>query len=404
MPQATHSRLSSLDAFRGFFMMVLVSGTYHNFNQGFGLRDIALQMPDGGFWQFLGYEFSHVKWTGCTFWDLVMPAFLLAAGSAISFSYSKRRTFGQSESAIALHVALRASILLFLGSIGFLLFGNLLLGKWPQKINPEFSGILSQIGLAYPLAFLAVGRSMGQQFVVAIGILVAWWTAFVTYPIPMGVGNDHLIDVGENFGQLPGLFAHWNKNANLAADFDRWFLNLMPRSDPFQFNKNGLTTLNCVPTVATMIFGVMLGEFLRGGVPRPIQCRVLLVAGALGVLVGAILGATVCPIVKALWTPSWVFFSTGWVVLLMAFFVWVIEVKGYQRLFFPFMVVGMNALVAYLAANLLDYWIYKVWEKVLFAESLFHSLYGPFWESLAIMLTLWSFCFALYRFGIIVRL
>ena len=124
-PQTRARRLASLDAFRGVVMFVMLSGTYGGFNQGFGLADIAARFPDSWAWRSLGDQFSHVRWNGCTLWDLVMPGFIFAVGVALPFSHARRQAQGQSAGAIALHVAYRSLALVLLGAVGFLFLGCL---------------------------------------------------------------------------------------------------------------------------------------------------------------------------------------------------------------------------------------------------------------------------------------
>jgi predicted acyltransferase len=79
------TRLASLDAYRGFIMLLLISGA-------FGIHSVTKKFPDSGFWTFLGYQFEHVPWSGCgAFWDLIQPAFLFMVGVAIPYSYASRK-------------------------------------------------------------------------------------------------------------------------------------------------------------------------------------------------------------------------------------------------------------------------------------------------------------------------
>jgi predicted acyltransferase len=403
-PAATGGRLVSLDAFRGAVMLLLLSGTYRSVNQGFGFADMAERVPDSAVWHFLGAAFSHVPWRGCSVWDLVMPGFVFAVGMAIPYSYARRHGTGESAGRIALHVVTRSFLLIALGAVGFNILGNLLMGHWPRHINPELSGILPQLGLAYPCAFALRGRAPAVQLTAILLILGVDWVAFVMYPLPPPGFDYASVGVPDTFERFTGLFAHWNKNTNLAAAFDRWLLNLMPRTDPFLFNRGGITTLNFLPTIATMTLGTMAGERLRAAGTLRRKCGELLAAGVACVAIGALADRTVAPLVKALWTPSWAIFSAGWILLVLALFVWLVEIRGWRRWTFPFVVVGMNSLAAYCAAMLFDYYMHRFWERFLFAGPAFGSLYGPIWEALSAMLTVWLMCVVLYRYRIFLRL
>jgi heparan-alpha-glucosaminide N-acetyltransferase len=330
-----------------------------------------------------------------------MPSFVFMAGVAMPYSYAAGLARGESYASLALHALYRSLVLILLGSVGFLFLGNWIMLKWPAHINVQFQTILPQLGLAYAPAFLLLGRSARAQLAAAAVILVAWWLAFALYPLP-GPGFDYA-SVGAVGERFTGFFAHWNKNTNPAADFDRWFLNLIPRSEPFRFDKSGLTTLAFVPTLATVIFGMRTGEFLRAPGEPASKVKALLIA-ALACLAGGIaLRFTVCPMVKSLWTPSWAVYSTGWVLLMLAAFFWLIEVRGWRRASLALAVVGMNAIAVYCMANLFDYWILKVWERSL-GDYLFGGAYAPIWKSLAIVVTLWVASVALYRRRIFFRI
>ena len=91
------------------------------------------------------------------------------------------------------------------------------------------------------------------------------------------------VGVSADWPHLEGIAAHWDKNTNAAAVFDQWFLNLFPRSKPFVFNGGGYLTLSFIPSLATMIFGLLAGELLRS--PRTSDRRkfwILVGAGLVG--------------------------------------------------------------------------------------------------------------------------
>ena len=394
-------RLVSLDAWRGFIMLVLVSGTYTDFTEGFGFAQVARSLPDSATWRFLAAQFSHAPWSGCTFWDLVMPSFVFMVGVAMPYSYAAGLAHGESRGNLALHAVYRALVLILLGTIGFLFLGNWLMLKWPTQINVQFQTVLPQIALAYVPVFLLLGRKASVRLFAALAVLAAWWLAFVLYPLP-AAGFDYA-RVGGMSEPYTGFFAHWNKNVNPASAFDHWFLNLFPRTDPFEYNRYGLTTLAFIPTMATMIFGLMAGELLRGAGDPAWKLRRLVTAGLACLVLGIAMGFTVSPIVKSVWTPSWAIYSTGWVLLMLAAFFWVIDVKGFRKWPLPLVAVGMNAIAVYCAANLFDYWIFKVWEKSL-GGVLFGGVYAPLWKSLAMVLTLWAASAVLYRLRIFIRI
>jgi len=399
-----HGRLISLDAYRGLLMLVLVSGTYDSFRGGFGFEHVARHFSSSSVWHFLAGQFTHVAWRGCSFWDLLMPSFVFIVGVAIPYSYATRRARGYSDKLLTLHALYRSAAFLLLGIVGLRILENVVLLRWPSRLDPNFVSILPQLGLGYALVFFLVGKTRRVHILAAAGLLAGYWLAFVCYPLP-GPGFDYsAVGVPADFERFTGVFAHWNKNTNVAAAFDRWFLNLLPRSTPFLFHAGGVATLNFIPTMATMIFGLMTGEYLRGPKPPIEKLTGLAIAGFGGLGAGVLLDLTVCPIIKSLWTPSWAVYSTGWALLMLAAFFWVIELRGRRHWAFPLIVVGRNAITVYILANIADYWIYVVWAKLLFAKGLFSSVYGPMWKSVALMFSLWVVCLVLYRRKIFLRI
>jgi len=204
---------------------------------------------------------------------------------------------------------------------------------------------------------------------------------------------------------MPGFFAHWNKNTNVAAAFDRWFLNLFPQPSgrPFLFNEGGYATLNFIPSMATMIFGVLAGELLRSQRDRIAKLRTLLLAGALCWSLGLVLDATVCPSVKRIWTPSWAIYSTGWTCWMLAAFYAVIDVAGYRRWSFPLVVVGMNSIAIYLMAQLMKPYVAATL-RTHFGPDLFAGPYGPLIRASSTLLVFWLICFWMYRQKIFIKI
>jgi heparan-alpha-glucosaminide N-acetyltransferase len=227
------------------------------------------------------------------------------------------------------------------------------------------------------------------------------------------------VGVPPEWHHLQGFAAHWDKNTNLAAAFDQWFLNLFPREQPFVFNGGGYLTLSFIPSLATMILGLLAGGLLRGGQPARTQVRILLGAGLLGILVGSALGwLGICPVVKRIWTPSWTLYSAGWAALLLAAFYTIIDVRGRWGApqarsadrspgwAFPLVVVGMNSIAMYCLAHLTSGFIADSLKTHLgqhWAERV-SPVYAPIVEQSAILVVLWLACLWLYRRKLFLRI
>jgi len=379
-------RLASLDAYRGLVMLAMASG-------GAAIYAQPAEAPDTAWATIihsLTQQFEHVDWRGCSFWDLIQPSFMFLVGAAMPFSYASRRARGDSRASLLGHALVRSLVLILLAIF--------LSSQWSRQTNFVFTNVLAQIGLGYMFVFLVLELSPSVQLAIALAILVAHWLLFALYP-----ANHHVLFMGAmgvdlDGTHLPGYFAHWNWNWNAAGAFDRWFLNLFPRPDgtPFVINEGGYTTLNFIPSIATMIFGVLAGELLKSSRSAADAVKILLVAGAIGWSTGRGMDHYICPVIKRLWTPSWVLLSTGWCCWMLAAFHALIELAGARRWAFPLVVVGMNSIAMYLMAQLLKPFVRRSL-AIHFGPTLFSGPWGPLREAMAVLLVFWLICFWLYR-------
>lgn len=379
-----NQRLVSLDAFRGFVMLLMASA-------GFGLHQMAEANPDSWGWQQIDYQVSHVPWKGCALWDLIQPAFMFMVGIAVPLSVRRRKQEVQGFFKIGGHALVRAVILVLLAVV-------LTTRGADTQTNWFFTNVLAQIGLGY--VFLVILAGMGWEYCVAgiMVILVGDWYWFFQHPMPSAelLASIPAAEIPPQ-GILEGAFGHWNIHTNAAADFDRWLLNELPRAEPYLFTRGGYQTLNFIPSLATMLGGAVAGDFLLTS-PRSNGHKAarLLIIGIVCLLIGLILGFVVCPIVKRIWTPSWAIFSGGWVLVALAFFYWLVEVAGQRRLVFPLAVVGMNSIFVYVMAQLSTGWISQQLAKHGMA-SLFATYWGPVIEKCSVLAVLWLLCLWLYR-------
>jgi predicted acyltransferase len=379
------ARLTSLDVFRGAIMVFLVS-------VGFGFKEVARKRPDSPLWQFLGYHTDHAPWLGGGAWDMIQPAFMFMVGVAMPFSFAARQAQGHSFRRQFGHAARRAFILVVLAVF-------LASNRSSHQTLFVFTNVLGQMGLGYLFVFLLVGRGLKAQLAALAMVAVGYWMAFALHPLPQPDFNYASVGVRPSELRsvvLPGFFAHWSKHANFAGDFDRWFLNLFPTEKPFVFNPGGYQTLNFIPSLITMILGLMAGERLRRNQPPGAKARWLVLVGLACLTLGLLAGATVCPIVKRIWTPSWAIFSGGIVLLLLAAFYVVIDVRGWKRWTFPFVVVGTNSIAIYLMDLLVRDWVGETL-KVHLGAALFGGTYGVIGLRCTALLVLWLACWWMYR-------
>jgi heparan-alpha-glucosaminide N-acetyltransferase len=385
-------RLVSVDAYRGLVMFLMVAEAFH-----FG--QMARTFPESGFWQFLASQQSHREWVGCSLHDLIQPSFTFLVGVALPFSIASRLAKGQPFSKMLTHAIWRSIVLvslgIFLRSVG------------RPQINFTFEDTLTQIGFGYTFAFLLAFARPRAQWGALGAILIAYWLAWALYPLP-GAGFDwKAVGVPPDWPHhLSGFAQHWDKNSNLGHAFDRWFLNLFPRPKEFFFNGGGYLTLNFIPTLGTMLFGLMAGQWLRNDRTETQKLASLVWAGFICLGVGTALHfAGVCPVVKRIWTPSWTIFSAGWTFLLLAGFYAVVDLKGYRRWAFPLVVIGMNSIAIYCMAHLIDGFILKSFQTIFGQDvfKLFGEAYAPLFSGLALTTSLWLILYWMYRRKIFLR-
>lgn len=441
-PSPEPERLVSLDAYRGFVMLAMASGAFA-FMKVLQTRPAVLDAFAGTrfapwwdvFYRRLCYQFDHVEWTGCGFWDLIQPSFMFMVGVALPFSFSRRNTEGRPEKKWFVHVLLRSSILVLLGIF--------LASTDKPMTNFTFMNVLAQIGLGYPILCLLHSCRYRTLLGVVALILVGYWAAFFVYTIPESEREAVAQYVKERKkpeyqemvkrNELTGVASHWNMHTNLGAAIDRRLLNLFPRNEEpwrdqaFWINDGGYQTINFIPSLATMIFGLMAGKLLRGPSARSRNVLTLLAWGAICFVLA--MGAdttiwpvhfegldwSICPAVKRIWTPTWAVFSAGWCFVLLAAFYGVIDVWGWKRWSWPLALVGMNSIAIYVMAQTMKEWAGKMF--VVHATA-FDRIFGTGvaaaltsetdWWAPILMRTvevtlLWLICLWMYRRRIFIR-
>jgi predicted acyltransferase len=338
-PTPAPARLTSLDAFRGLTMLYMASEIWR-------LPSVARSFPDSAIWRHIAWHTNHVQWAGGSAWDMIQPAFTFMVGMALPWSVANRRARGQGLRHLWLHALWRSVVLVLLG---------VFLRSTSRPLTYfTFEDVLSQIGLGYLVLFLLAWQRVRIQILAAVVILVGYWGAFALYPAPGPDFDWQSVGVRPGWEyNFQGFAAHWNKNSNLAAAFDVWFLNLFPRERPFRFNGGGYQTLSFIPSLATMIFGLLTGGLLRSERSARDKLRWMFGAGVAAILVGWLLGVTgICPVVKRIWTPSWTLYSGGWVLVALAAFYWVIDVRGKRRWPYALCAVGLNPITMYCMEHL----------------------------------------------------
>jgi heparan-alpha-glucosaminide N-acetyltransferase len=396
---APTARNVAVDAYRGFVMFLMMAEVLQ-------LSRVAASFPGNWLLGVLAFHQSHVDWTGASLHDLIQPSFSLLVGVALPYSFARRLAADGFPKAFA-HAVWRSLLLvalgIFLRSVG------------REQTNFTFEDTLTQIGLGYPFLFLLATRSTRMVWTALALILGGYWLAWALYPVA-GPGYDFAaVGVPADWTHhANGFAAHWNKNANLGHAFDTWFLNLFPRPSTFIANRGGYLTLSFIPTLGTMLLGLIAGRALRDAAattPRGsdapvIPMRWLLLTGAALIAGGVVLHvAGLNPIVKRIWTPSWTLFSGGLCYLLLAGFSWIIDVKRYRRWAFPLIVIGLNSIAAYLIAHLWEHFISSS-VKTHFGQHVFEGLglgLAPLVQGIVVLTAYWLVLYWMYNRKLFLR-
>jgi predicted acyltransferase len=385
-------RITFVDVYRGF-VMFLMMGEVLSFEK------VSKALPDSGFWQFLSFHQSHVEWVGCSLHDMIQPSFSFLVGVALRYSIAARESKGESFNTMLFHAIRRALILILLGIF--------LRSMWSKQTNFTFEDTLTQIGLGYVFLFLLGFRSFKVIIISLIAILVGYFAAFALTPSVFST-NSEAIGVPQNWSQnLTGFMSHWNKNTNFAANFDVWFMNLFPRESTYLYNEGGYLTLSFIPTLGTMILGLIAGRELKSDSEPKAKVFTFFKWG-MGLLLGGLalhfLG--VCPIVKRIWTPSWVLLSGGNCFLFLALFYDLVDVLQTKKWYYFLLVIGANSIAAYVIAHTVDGFISKSLYIHLgknYADFL-GTAYSPFVHGFWVLLFEWLILYWMYKRKIFIKI
>jgi predicted acyltransferase len=334
-PGPAPERLRSLDALRGFDMFWIVGGDALGRAIGkwyYGTND-----------NWLHDQLEHVPWEGFRFYDLIFPLFLFLVGAVIPFSLAALRRRGASNAAVYWRIARRV-VLLF--ALGLMCNGALQLtwltrqdGRWVVDINNHLrvAGVLQRIALCYgAAAVIALLTGVRGQIVTVAAILLGYWAVLVLVPNPE-----------------TGLAGDLSKEGNLSGYIDRTYLPGKIMKAYYEFGDNeGI--LSTIPAVATALLGVLAGQWLQSSAGPGRKALGLAAAGVACLALGE-LWAMKFPIIKNLWTSSFVLVAGGWSLLLLALFYAVIDGLKWLVWAFPFVVIGVNAITIYVVPRFIDF-------------------------------------------------
>ena len=366
---SVQTRLSSLDALRGFDMIWIIG--LESTVRGF------CRMFDGGQNWWFERQFHHVPWEGLAFYDTIFPLFIFIAGVSFPFSYARQREKGFSPLKIHLNVFRRAAMLILFGMVynGMLAF---------NFDGFRYASVLGKIGIAWLIAAVVyIHCGIRARLCVLLGLLGGYWALLhcVAPDAPAGAGSFSLE------GCFPGYLDR--------IGFTPGRLYCKGLLDP-----SG-TVVSALGSSASAMMGMFAGDILRDKVFSQKRKVVLLVAAGVAVGVAGGLASLDCPIVKNLWTPSFSLAVGGYSFLMLALFYWLIDVKGWRRWCVFLEVVGLNSITIYMLKRIVDY------------KGISHFFLGGvaswfsdalFVESLGVFVLCWLTCWFLHRHKVYLKL
>ncbi len=313
--QTSPPRLLSLDVFRGITVAAM----------------ILVNNP--GSWAHIYAPLEHAEWNGCTPTDLIFPFFLFIVGVSISYALgSKKQHMNHSK---LIMTALKRALILFGLGLFLSLFPKVFTEPLEAFRTVRIPGVLQRIAVVFFItALIFIKTSPKTQLRTMIGILIAYWALMTLVPVP-GLG-----------------YANLEKETNLGAWLDRTILTEAHLwKSARTWDPEGI--LSTLPAVATGLFGVLAGSWLRRkDREESVKISWMFSIGVLAVILGLIWDLCF-PINKALWTSSFVLYAGGLATIGLALCYWLIDVQGYKKGTKPFVVYGVNAITVFFLSGLI---------------------------------------------------
>lgn len=313
-------RVLSIDALRGFDMFWIIGGS--------SVAEAILKNDDPtSFGSRIVIQFEHVAWEGFRFYDLIFPLFIFLVGCVLPYSLEK---YAASPTKVYGRVIRRGVLLVMLG---FLVNGVLQF----DFANMRYAHVLQRIGIVYVFAaLLYLNSTWRAQVAVTVGILLGYWALLAWVPAPGGVAGDYSME------------------GNLAGYIDRTFMpgKILDKYYGFGDNEGFLST---IPALATGLLGLLTGTWLKSSAGSWRKALGLVFAGVACLCAGYAWGEWF-PVIKNLWTSSFVLVAGGWSLLLLAVFYTVVDVLGFHRMAFFWIVIGMNAITIYVGQQIVDFY------------------------------------------------
>ncbi|HXS58516.1 MAG TPA: hypothetical protein VN726_20450 [Hanamia sp.] len=355
------SRLSSLDFYRGLVMVLLMF-------EASGLYEYANEFSEpGSFINRLSIQFDHAKWHGLHFWDLIQPAFMFIAGTAMAFSLTKQSAKGSSWLQQAKHTVRRSWWLFFWGVLDYAVRGN--------HLSFELWDVLTQMSFTMLVAFLIFRWKASYQILFSVGLLL-------------------LTECLYRFTHIPGFDQPFTDQHNFGNYMDVVLMN--------KINDGGWVAINCIPTAAHTIWGAVAGKWLLTGSNVKNKIQPIIILGAITLIGGYSLDwAGITPIIKRIATSSFTLASGGWCLLALAALYYWIDVLNHKKRLLFFTIVGMNSIFIYIFFEIVVHrWLFgysnTIVNGVLSPTGLSHTLIMII-SALTLFTFQWYLCYWLYK-------
>jgi len=310
-------RFMSLDALRGLDMFFLTGIA--------GIFQALPKLSDNALFNWLANQCEHPEWQGFTAYDLIFPMFIFIVGASMPFSFARRLGEPGGKKKLLKHVIIRTITLAVLG---------VFLWQSPGGPHPEYGyySVLYRIGFSYFFASLILmNTNIRGQIYWTFGLLAGYYLLMRLVPIP-----------GHGTGDL-------SQEGNLAS----YISNLV--SQYLSPNFRYVFSLTLIPAISNALMGVLAGQWLKSDKNPSDKAKGLMIAGIVLFISSFILHLDF-PIIKNLWSPSFTFLTCGISALLLSLFYWLIDIRGYRKWAFFFVVVGMNSITIYVAGWILSFY------------------------------------------------
>lgn len=361
-----NQRLLSLDFMRGLIMVFLILESTELYGHLF-------EATEGQSIQIIFTQFFHHPWNGLRFWDLIQPGFMFMAGTAMAYSLHRQQIQ---------EVPWKESFLKTLKRSGWLFFWGVLdYAVRPGGLSFELWDVLTQLSFTTLVAFLIFRWPARAQIIFSLGLLL-------------------LTEILYRFVNVPGFSEAFVDQHNFGNYVDLLLMN--------KINQGGWVAINCIPTAAHTIWGVLAGKLLISAKDEREKVKLLLISGLAAGVAGYVMDFTITPIIKRIATSSFVLASGGWCLLALGLLYWWIDVKGHKRHLQFFTIIGMNSLFIYLFIEIVAGRWFNGYIGAI-SNGLMDMIHMPpvpmgIITSLVIFTLEWNLCRFLYRKGIFFKI